>query len=340
MRSSRRAFLLTLSVATAMAWPNFVSAESKSPAWPSRTLQLHADKAETYPPVVTSAKLHPAGELLATAGDDHSIAVWNVADGHVRQTLSGHLDCVRTLAFSQDGTVLASSGNDRRILFWDATTGERTRDFASLPFAVASLEFNPDATLLAVAGFSKSALLLDVATGHVHAELEGPDGDLRVVAFSPDGKTLAAAGRSGKIRMWNIERRELIREVAAHTQRVRALTFTPDGAALISGGEDRLVQITPVSPGAPSIPLPRQTGQVFSLALCKDHKLAVAGSDNLIRLWDLRTRELVGTLGVHQGTVATLESRGDLLVSGGFDTTVRIWTIADRVAARPGTRLE
>jgi WD40 repeat protein len=340
MPSSRRTFLLALAALTLTVMPGLVQGQPHALPGSSRVLQLRREQQGMPAPVETAVKIHPAGELLVTAGDDHKLAVWNLADGTLRHELTGHLDWVRTLAFSTDGGLLASSGNDRRILFWDAASGQRTRDFASLPYAVASLEFNPAGSLLGVVGFSKTVTLLDVKTGNVHAELEGPDGDLRVVAFSPDGKTLAAAGRSGTIRMWDLESGRVIRDVAAHTQRVRSLLFTPDGVALISGGEDRRVQITPVSPGAESLSLPRQSAKIFALALCGNGHLAVAGSDHQIRLWNLQTHELAGTLGGHEGSVATLHGRDNVLLSGGFDTTVRIWSIAPQVAAKPGPQLD
>ena len=284
---SRRLFL-GLAATSALATPAMLRAENNLKGWSSRTVQLHAEKPNAHPPAVSTARLHPSGEMLVTAGDDHRIAVWNTRDGKLMHELAEHLDWVRTLAFSHDGKLLASAGNDRRILLWDPAAGKLDRHLASLPHSIAAIGFDPQGKLLAVAGFTKTVTLIDVATGKVHAELAPPDGDLRVVAFSPDGKTLAAAGRSGVIRLWDLDRHEVLRDITAHKQRVRALLFTPEGA-IISGGDDRLVQMTPASPGAASFSLPPQNGKIHALALCDDGHLAVAGSDNRIALWDLKT---------------------------------------------------
>jgi WD40 repeat protein len=78
------------------------------------------------------------------------------------------------------------------------------------------------------------------------------------------------------------------------------------------------------------------------LAFFGPNELAAGGSDNLIRLWDLSTGQEVGQLAGHQGSVMSLDSNGQILVSGSYDTVVRIWTIKDRVASapRPTTELK
>ena len=55
--------------------------------------------------------------------------------------------------------------------------------------------------------------------------------------------------------------------------------------------------------------------------------VATAGSDNLIHLWDLTARRDLGQLPGHTGSVSALAYRDGVLVSGGFDTFVRIWQI-------------
>ena len=54
-------------------------------------------------------------------------------------------------------------------------------------------------------------------------------------------------------------------------------------------------------------------------------RLAAAGSDNRIHLWDLDGRREIGQLSGHSGSIAALASQAGLLISGGYDTTIRIW---------------
>ncbi len=78
--------------------------------------------------------------------------------------------------------------------------------------------------------------------------------------------------------------------------------------------------------------LPQRPGTVLALCFCGPRTLASAGSDNVIHLWDVSTgqeqRRLVG----HTGSITTLVLDGHTgaLISGGYDTTVRLWDLKDR----------
>ncbi len=66
-------------------------------SWPSRVVQLPPDDDSHRPPVVTAVRLHRDGQQLATAGDDHRVRVWNLADGALIHKLDAHTDWVRTI---------------------------------------------------------------------------------------------------------------------------------------------------------------------------------------------------------------------------------------------------
>ena len=59
---------------------------------------------------VWAADFNDSG-LLATAGSDHSIVLWDTEHGDKLRTLAGHLGRVRSVAFSPDSLQLASSGD-------------------------------------------------------------------------------------------------------------------------------------------------------------------------------------------------------------------------------------
>lgn len=336
--STRRAFLAQIAstAATALLAGPALAAEANLISWPSRVVQLPDDPENQRPPVVTAVRLHNEGRWLATAGDDHLVRVWSLADGKLLHKLGDHTDWVRTIDYSPDGRVLASAGNDRRILFWDAATGARQAVFAEHQHAIAAIRFSHDGTKLAAVGFEGTIKLYDVATKALIAEPAAPCQDMRAVAFSPDDTLLAAGGRCGSMRIVKTNSGELVRDVAAHRQRVRAISFSPDGSYIASSGEDRLVHVLPLAAGRDGFTFPARPAKVLALAFYGPRQLAVAGSDNLVRLWDVAEQRETGVLAGHTGTIAALECQGKVLISAGYDTTVRVWSVADHVASRPG----
>ncbi len=310
-------------------------------------IQLSPDPDQNTPPVVTAVRVHRDGEWLATAGDDHIVRVFSLADGKQIQRLVKHTDWVRAVDYSPSGKELASAANDRAIHLWDAASGEWIAELGAQQQAVVHLRYSHDGKQLAAAGFQKQIHLYDVEGRKLANELAAPCPDMRAVAFSPDDAQLAAGGRCGTIRIYDAASGDKLRDVRAHQQRIRALAYSPDGQFLASVGEDRTIHITPTDVETKPYALDIRPVKFMSLVYYGPHHLAVGGSDNIVRLWDVRERQELGLLLRHTGTVAALDCLGKMLVSAGYDTTVRIWTVTDHIAAEPigpgrriGTRKE
>ncbi|MFG2631758.1 NB-ARC domain-containing protein, partial [Streptomyces sp. NPDC048473] len=72
---------------------------------------------------VSHCSFSPDGALVATAGHDETIRVWNVLTGEQVQILTGHAGAVSTCVFSPDGALIATAGHDLTARLWDVTTG-------------------------------------------------------------------------------------------------------------------------------------------------------------------------------------------------------------------------
>src|SRR5262249_23029954 len=71
----------------------------------------------------------PDGMLLATAGADKLVRIWDAATGKELKALSGHTDAVVCVVFSPDGKSLATGARGRRARLWDGGTGKERRKF-------------------------------------------------------------------------------------------------------------------------------------------------------------------------------------------------------------------
>ncbi|WP_432972015.1 Hsp70 family protein [Dactylosporangium sp. CA-233914] len=104
----------------------------------------------------------PRDTLLASAGADATVRLWDPATGGQHTLLAGHTEPVTAVAFNAAGTLLASAGLDTTIRLWDPATGAHLHTLDGHDGAVLALAFTPDGAVLASAGADGAVRLWSV----------------------------------------------------------------------------------------------------------------------------------------------------------------------------------
>jgi WD40 repeat protein len=289
---------------------------------------------------VRSVSFSPAGDLLASAGDDGTIRLWDAAGGTQRTPpLISHSGAVNAVAFSPDGTLLASGGADHAIRLWhrDPSTGQWRQlggPLAQQIDQVLALAFSPDGRLLAASSWDGTIHLWDVRRRQplgAHLTTSG----MSNVAFSPDSRLLAAGSLDDRaVQLWDVASgHPLGAPLLGHTDTVNSVAFSPDGAILASAGDDRSIRLWDVQHQRPlGPPLTGHADRISSLAFSPDGRILASGSaDQTIRLWDVAHRHLLGLpLTPHAGEVNDIafNADGTEFAAAVADQAVLLWDTA------------
>ena len=293
-----------------------------------------ADSARVFPQLGHSNVVHavafsPDEHLLASASEDGTIILWDVATHRELRMLRGTNDGADSVAFSPDGRTLASGGSDGVVRIWDVAAGEQTHALDGHMGHVNSVAFSPDGEVLASAGDDHSVILWSAQKGTALRTLTGHRGAVRAVAFSSDGHTLASAGADKRVILWDVHAGSPIRSLTGHTDLVSSVAFCPDGV-LASASWDHTVKLWDWANGRELRTLSGQPTQIWSVACSRDDAIATAGYDHTVVRWDGKSGQMLRSYSGHTSWVeaVALSPDGTLLASGSADHTVVLYDLA------------
>ena len=206
--------------------------------WNLKTGKREKTFTEGHRDILYGAVFSPNGKIIATAGYDRLIQLWDITSGNPLRTLEGHNGPVHDIAFSPDGTVLASAGGDSAVKLWLTKTGQRLDTFGQPTGEQFVSTFSPDSQYVVAAGADKQIRLWQwisktkpqinplILVRFAHED------EITALAISADGKRVASTSADRTVKVWSMPKLKLLQQFDNQPDVVSALSFDRSGKTL------------------------------------------------------------------------------------------------------------
>ena len=275
-----------------------------------------------------SAVFSRDGKTLVTGTSSGKLVVWDVEAYQPRLRIEAGDTGLFKISLSPDGRSILD-GDDKHPSVWDLASGKLVLRLPAPEKGYAgSSRFSPDGKTIAIGYSANYAEIRDAATGALRYRLDGPadfdtayaqrapsdldrkdpiaiglaqsqwrsNGSTSEVLFSPNGKLLAVAGIAdpgGAARVYDVATGKLVAMLA---------------------GENLVMSLA-------------QQRMAFSP---DSGTLALAGTDNVVRLWNATEGKLLFALPhTAESHALTFDPTGAFLLVGYADGSVRVWSVQD-----------
>lgn len=266
------------------------------------------------------------GELLATAGHDKKVLIWELGTNNVYSG-EGHAHHVTDIRFSPNSTVFATSSLDRTVKIWDAAKPSNPiQNLVGHVEHVMSTDFHPTKlNLLTSCDSNDDIILWDVSKGDCKLIFKGGS---RHVRFQPQCGNLLASSTGNIINIFDVETSSIQKKLQGHIKDIRSICWHMSGYYLASVSEDS-ARIWSVSDGKCIHELFSGGNKFQSCIFHPAHvQVLVIGSFEFLELWNpLCQSSITQSYSAHTDIISSLADSppNGTIASVGHDQWIKIW---------------
>ncbi|NIM11911.1 MAG: NACHT domain-containing protein [Candidatus Aminicenantes bacterium] len=224
--------------------------------------------------------------------------------------------------------VFGDRGNT--AILWNLESANQIQHFKNSHTGRHQMAISLDGEILAIADNDQVIKLFDISSGKVLKTFAGTT-YFYGVSFNHDGTKLIGGDEKGYVTIWDVENGREVKKWNSELETVFKICHSRNQSCFLATGSitrDKNIAHCWDSETGKSV---FSFHYEFSLSISYNHKedrFAVGDTNNLIKLFDAKSGELIHEIKVGTGTDALAFSPDDrFLASGHDDSTLRIWNV-------------
>ncbi|EER34096.1 hypothetical protein CTRG_02914 [Candida tropicalis MYA-3404] len=268
---------------------------------------------------LTSIKISPNGENLAVSASNGKIYIYNLADGELITTLTGHTKGVSEIVYSPiNSNILASCSDDLTVRLWNTKTNKCIKIFKKHTYHITTLKFVQKGNILISGSSDETITIWDITSNKILTTLAAHSDPVSSITLTPDDTIIISASYDGLMRLFDLETSQCLKTLTNSTSHYGTATastndvlnfpiskveISPNGQFILSSSLDGKLRlwnymenkVYKTYQGWEKAKICEKFNcDVKFITKLKKNPLIVSGSDNTgLLIWDVQSKDIV-----------------------------------------------
>ena len=285
---------------------------------------------------ITKVSFSPDDSLLATAGEDGFIYLWDTKTGKREKILfQSQSKIISDIDWSKDGKYLAIAAMDTSIKIWSIESDVLFKDITTTS-KIVNIGFSFDGNYLVARSIDNKVFTWKFPSLELMNTYQIPF-EPTFFELNPNYHNFLATSLQGNIIVYDYLQQKNVSTFPLVEFPLLSGSFSPSGNNIVVAGIDNKIRIFDIFSGYNVLTLFDTETQILSVNWLKNRQFIATASNKFIKLWSPANGELIEIYDQHSSAVYYIKSnnKGTFVASVDQNNIIHLWSPFDFPFIKP-----